>query len=71
MLPPHELQLRVLGQVFLDGVVNPLDQHAVKVGPLQQVCHGGRVAKRVDGPTTLWYVACESRKIKKENQNLI
>ena len=30
VLSPEELEVFVLGQVFLDGVVSPLDEHRVK-----------------------------------------
>lgn len=53
-LPPHELQAAAGGEVLLDGVVDPLDEHAGQVGPFQQVGHGGTVAKGVHRPTRLW-----------------
>ena len=49
-LPPHELQPLALGQLLLDGVVYPLQQHARQAHSLQQVCHGRGVAKWIDGP---------------------
>lgn len=49
-LPPHELQAAAGGEVLLYGVVDPLDEHAGQVGPLQQVGHGGTVAKGVHSP---------------------
>lgn len=49
-LPPHELQAVGGGEVLLDGVVHPLDQHAGQVGTAQQVRHGGAVSKGVHCP---------------------
>ena len=37
--------------MFLDGVVNSLNQHAGQVGPLQQVWHGGTVSEGVHCPS--------------------
>lgn len=49
-LPPHELQAACGSKVFLDGVVDPLDEHAGQIGPLEQVRHGGAVTEGVYRP---------------------
>ena len=51
ILAPHEFQLFVLGQIFLHGIVDSLDQHVLKAGSLEYVSHCRRMAKRVDGPS--------------------
>lgn len=51
-LPPHKLQAVGGGKVFFNGVVDPLDEHAGQVGPLQQVGHSSTVTKRVYRPPT-------------------
>lgn len=51
-LPPHKLQAAGGGKVFFDGVVDPLDEHAGQVGPLQQIGHSSTVTKRVYCPPT-------------------
>ncbi len=38
--------------MFFDRVVDPLDEHAGQVGPLQQIGHGSAVTKRVYRPRT-------------------
>lgn len=49
-LPPHELQAACGRKVFLNGVVDPLDEHAGQIGLLEQVRHGGTVTKGVYCP---------------------
>lgn len=51
-LPPHELQAAGRRKVLFDGVVDPLNEHAGQVGPLEHIGHGGAVTKRVDRPGT-------------------
>lgn len=38
--------------MFFDGVMDPLDEHAGQVGPLQQIGHRSAVTKRVYRPPT-------------------
>lgn len=49
-LSPHELKAACGGKVLLDGVMDPLDQHAAYVGPFQQVRHGGAVPEWINSP---------------------
>lgn len=49
-------------KVFLDGVVDPLDEHAGQVGPLQQIGHRGAVPKRVYRPPAARSYTCDSRR---------
>lgn len=58
-LPPHELQAAGGCKVLLDGVVDPLDEHAGQVGPLEHIGHGGAVTKRVDRPGTARGNTCD------------
>lgn len=58
-LPPHELQAAGGCKVLFDGVVDPLDEHAGQVGPLEHIGHGGAVTKRVDRPGTARGYACD------------
>lgn len=51
-LSPHKLQAAGGSKMFFDGVVDPLDQHAGQVGPLEQIGHCGTVTKRVYRPPT-------------------
>ena len=51
MLPPHKLETLFFCEVLLDGVVGPLDEHAVKPDSLEHVGHGRTHAERIDGPT--------------------
>lgn len=51
-LPPCKLQRLLLGKVLFDGVMNPLDNHVLESRPLQNVGHGGRVAKGIHRPAT-------------------
>ena len=51
MLPPHELETLFFCEVLLDGVVGPLDEHAVQPDSLEHVGHGRTHAERIDGPT--------------------
>lgn len=62
-LPPHELQVARGGKVFFDGVVDPLDEHAGHVGPLEQIGHGGTVAERVYGPPAARSDSYERRRV--------
>lgn len=61
-LPPHKLQAAGGGKVFLDGVVDPLDEHAGQVGPLQQIGHRSAVPKRVYRPPAARSYTCDSRR---------
>lgn len=45
--------------MFLDGVVDPLDEHAGQVGPLQQIGHGSTVTKRVYRPPAARSYTCD------------
>lgn len=47
--------------MFFDGVVDPLNEHAGQVGPLQQIGHGSTVTKRVYRPPAAWSNTCESK----------
>ena len=50
MLPPHEFEAFLFGQILLDGVVGPLNEHAVEADALEDVRHGRAHAKRINGP---------------------
>ena len=50
MLPPHEFEAFLFGQILLDGVVGPLNEHAVEANPLEDVRHGRAHAERINGP---------------------
>lgn len=58
-LPPHELQAAGGCKVLFDGVVDPLNEHAGQVGPLEHIGHGGAVTKRVDRPGTARSYTCD------------
>lgn len=60
-LPPHELQAAGRCKVLFNGVVDPLNEHAGQVGPLEHIGHGGAVTKRVDRPGTARSYACDRR----------
>lgn len=47
--------------MFFNGVVDPLDEHAGQVGPLQQIGHGGAVTKGVYCPSTARSYTYDSR----------
>ena len=49
-LVPHKLQVLRLGHVLLDFVVGSLDDHGLQASALQEVGHGGGVAKGIVGP---------------------
>ena len=49
-LSPPELELFVPGQVSLDDVVGPLDDHVIEPGAAQHVGRGRRQAERVNRP---------------------
>ena len=51
MLSPHKLQTFLLGQMLLNGVVGPLDEHAVQSDALEDVGHRRTHAKRINGPS--------------------
>lgn len=51
-LPPHELQAACGSKMLLDGVVDPLDEHAGQIGPLEQIRHCGAVTEGVYRPAT-------------------
>lgn len=44
--------------MLFDGVVDPLDEHAGQVGPLEHVGHGGTVTKRVNCPGAVRDYTC-------------
>lgn len=48
--------------MFFDSVVDPLDEHAGQVGPLEQIGHRGAVTKRVYRPPTARSYACNSER---------
>ena len=50
MLPPHEFEAFLFGQILLDGVVGPLNEHAVEADAFEDVCHGRAHTKRINGP---------------------
>mmetsp|Transcript_2384 Transcript_2384/g.7624 ORF Transcript_2384/g.7624 Transcript_2384/m.7624 type:complete len:386 (+) Transcript_2384:3931-5088(+) len=50
VLPPLELERFPQCQFLLEFIVNAVDDNARKVGTVQHVGHGSRVAKGVDGP---------------------
>ncbi len=50
MLPPHEFQAFLFGQILLDRVVGPLDEHGVHADALQDVGHGGTHAEWIYSP---------------------
>lgn len=58
-LPPHELQAAGGCKVLFDRVVDPLDEHAGQVGPLEHIGHGGTVTKRVNCPGTVRGYTCD------------
>lgn len=58
-LPPHEFQTPGGRKVLFDGVVDPLDEHAGQVGPLEHIGHGGAVTKGVDCPGTARSYTCD------------
>jgi hypothetical protein len=49
-LSPNKLQLLLLGQVLLHGIVNPLNGHVREICPIQNVGHCGAEPEWVDGP---------------------
>ena len=51
---PLELELLRFGQLFLDGVVHALDEHALVAELLEDLGLAGGVAKGVDGPRVVW-----------------
>jgi hypothetical protein len=50
MLSPHKFKTLFFGQMLLDRVVSPLDQHVVKTSSLQEVRHCRGQAKGINGP---------------------
>lgn len=50
-LSPGKLQLLVAGQMLLQRIVHPLNEHGLHTHPLQEVRHRWGVAKWVNGPT--------------------
>ncbi len=67
VLPPPELEGLLLGEVLLDGVVDPLHQHVLEARCLQDVRHGGRVAERVDGPGRARLHSCVNTRTSSES----
>ena len=49
-LAPLKLERLQLGQMFLNDVMGPLDQHPVEIVEFEHVSHRGRHAEWVDGP---------------------
>lgn len=52
--------------MFFDGVVDPLDEHAGDVGPLEEIGHCGAVTKRVYGPPAARGYTCNSKRVDQE-----
>ena len=67
-LSPGKLQLALVGQVLLDGVVHALNEHGLHTHPLKQVGHGGTVAKRVVGPARPWGDTCVMPSLRNANR---
>ena len=56
-----EFELLILGELLLDRVVRALNEHVVEAHLLEQEGHGGRVAERVDRPSTARLHTCHSQ----------